>query len=105
MAQSKEAARRYYSRLRSGFRPLGDIDRVVAQAVADGANSLNDVAAATGMGRDMAYRSLCSLRGHGIVVPPFGGHGERQKHQGGLSIAPGYVVHNNEIYILMKVGT
>lgn len=89
---------RYYARLRAGLRPIGDRERIVAQAIADGANSINDVIAATGFGRNRAHLTLLNLRGKGIVLPPSG-----STQHGGLTIAPGYVVHKNEIFELRRV--
>ncbi len=94
----KPATERNYARLRSGLRPIGDKERRVAQAITDGANSIRDISRLTGLGHTSTHHTLLNLRGKGIVLPPPG-----SLHRGGLTIAPGYVVHSAEIYEMRKV--
>lgn len=90
---------RQYARLRSGLRPIGEAERLVAQAIADGAHSMREIAAVTGRAFTHTHKAILNLRGKGIVLPAPGVIADHA-----LTIAPGYVVHNNEIYQLMKVG-
>jgi hypothetical protein len=99
MSWSHEARRRYYTNLRLGYRPLGDNEHEVAQAIADGANSVRDIVRMTTLKHTAVHTTLLNLRGHGIVVPP-----PDVPARAGLTIAPGYVVHKGEIFQLMKVG-
>lgn len=91
--------RQYYDRIRDGQFPLGEHERLAAQAIADGANSVRDVMRLAGLRLCVTHRAVLNLRAHGIVVPPLGG----REFAGGLTIAPGYVVHRNEIFELRRV--